>query len=471
LTKGGGGVGVGMNRVRPKFAPISTGGHSTGVIPFIKTYDSAIIATSQNKIRRGSCSINLNVRHGDNQSKDFLKIRIPEGDVNLQSLNVNQCIQIPDEFLQSCLNGNKEDRDMLEEIYNMRFKSGQPYLHFIDNTNRQNPIAYKNNGLEVSMTNICTEIVLFTDPSHSFVCCLSSLNLAKFDEWKNKTFRCGMKLVGLMTYFLEAVMQEFIEKARNKPGFENTVRSAIKGRAIGIGVLGWHTYLQQHNQPFISLWATSATHRIFKMVNEESLAASQALAQALGEPEWCLGTGLRHTHRLAVAPTVSNAKRANASDGVEAWRANYYMYNGAQGSFVIKNQALEKVLEAAGKNTEEVWRSIAGNDGSVQHLDFLPQDQKEVFLTFSEISQLEVVRQAAARQQYIDQAQSINLCFTKDVDERYFHKVHLEAWKLGLKTLYYCRSNSVLKGDVATRVSSMIHKELEDTSDCSFCEG
>jgi len=470
LTQRGGGVGVSMNRLRPRFAPISTGGHSNGVVPWIKTYDSAIIATSQNKVRRGSCSINLNIRHKD--IKDFLRVRIPEGDVNLQSLNVNICVQVPDEFMESIQAGNQEDRELWELIADMRFRSGQPYIHFIDTTNKNNPKAYENKGLKISMTNICTEIVLYTDVLHSFVCCLSSLNLAKYDEWKDWKGESGLTMVELMTYFLEGVMQEFIDRSKDVIGFENTRRSAVKGRAIGIGVLGWHTFLQKKGLPFASMMATSYTHTIFKKIRDESEKASRDLAELFGEPEWCKETGLRHTHRIAVAPTVSNAKRANASDGVEPIAANYFMYNGAQGSFIIKNKALEPILEKYNKNDEETWRSIANNDGSVQHLKFLTEDEKEIFLTFREISQLEIVRQAGQRQTYIDQAQSINLAFTADVDERYFHKVHMEAWRAGLKTLYYCRSKGVLKGDVATRVSDMIEKELAATdTDCSWCEG
>jgi len=470
LTQRGGGVGVGMNRLRPRFSPISTGGHSNGVVPWIKTYDSAIIATSQNKVRRGSCSININVRHGD--IKDFLKVRIPEGDVNLQSLNVNICVQIPDEFMESIQAGNQEDRELWEMIADMRFRSGQPYIHFVDTTNKNNPRAYEINGLKNTMTNICTEIVLYTDVLHSFVCCLSSLNLAKYDEWKDWKGESGLTMVELMTYFLEGVMQEFIDRSKDVIGFENSRRSAVKGRAIGIGVLGWHTLLQSRNLPFASMMATSLTHQIFKKIKNESEKASRELAGRFGEPEWCRGTGLRHTHRIAIAPTVSNAKRANASDGIEPIAANYYMYNGAQGSFIIKNKALEPVLEKYGKNDDETWRSIANNDGSVQHLSFLTEDEKDVFKTFREISQLEIVRQAGQRQQYVDQAQSLNLAFTADVDERYFHKVHMEAWRVGLKTLYYCRSKGVLKGDVATRVSDMITKELSaPDTDCSWCEG
>jgi ribonucleoside-diphosphate reductase alpha chain len=413
----------------------------------------------------------VNVRHGD--IKDFLRVRIPEGDVNLQSLNVNICVQVPDEFMESILAGNKEDRELWEMICDMRYRSGQPYIHFIDTTNKRNPRAYEINGLKNTMTNICTEIVLYTDPTHSFVCCLSSLNLAKYDEWKDYKFSSGLTMVELMTYFLEGVMEEFIVRSEGVVGFENTRRSAIKGRAIGIGVLGWHTFLQSKSLPFISMLSTSYTHTIFKKIKEESHRASRALAGRFGQPEWCQGTGMRHTHTMAVAPTVSNAKRANASDGVEPIASNYYAYNGAQGTFFINNKALEAVLEKYGKNTEEVWAPIRNvYDGSVQHLDFLTPHEKEVFLTFREISQLELVRQAAARQDYIDQAQSINLAFTADVDERYFHKVHVEAWRLGLKTLYYCRSKGVLKGDIATRVSDMINKELSaPDTDCSWCEG
>ena len=468
LTAMGGGVGVGFNRVRGRGSDISMRGKSEGTIPWMHVFDSAIVATSQGNVRRGATSMNLNVRHRD--IGEFLRMRRPEGDANRQNLNVNHCVQVTDEFMAEMLAGGREERELWVEILKTRFETGEPYLHFVDNTNRQNPAAYRNNGLEVSATNICSEITLYTDPKHSFVCCLSSLNLKKYDEWKGHTFGNGMTLPELAAWFLEGVMEEFITRAEPIPGFENSVRFAKKGRPLGLGVLGWHSFLQSKGLPFISLMATSYTHSIFKSIREEARKASMDMARLYGEPEWCEGTGMRNTHLMAIAPTVSNASRANASPSVEPWRANAYNYKGAQGVYLMKNPELEKLLKEKGKNTKQVWKSIETNEGSVQHLDFLTEQEKEVYLTFSEISQLELVRQAAVRQGYVDQAQSINLCFPADVDPKYVHRVHVEAWKKGLKTLYYCRSTSVIKGDVGSR--DHIKKEMEQDEDgCSFCEG
>lgn len=469
LTAMGGGVGVGFNRVRGRGAPIAQRGKSEGTIPWMHVFDSAIIATSQGSVRRGAASANLNIRHKD--FEEFLRMRRPEGDVNRQNLNTNHCVQITDEFMESMLNGNKEDQETWIEILKTRLETGQPYIHYIDNTNNQNPKAYQQNDLDVTMTNICSEVTLYTDEKHSFVCCLSSLNLSKYDEWKEYSFENGMTLPELSAWFLEGVMEEFIVRGESIPGFENSIRFAKKSRPLGIGVLGWHSFLQKKNLPYIGLLATSYTHKIFKYIRTEAEKASKEMAIRYGEPKWCKGTGMRNTHLLAVAPTVSNASRANTSPSTEPWRANAYNYKGAQGVYLIKNPELENLLKEKKKNTSDVWRSIETNEGSVQHLDFLTDEEKEVFLTFSEINQLELVRQAAVRQKYIDQAQSTNLCFPSNIDPKYFHKVHVEAWKKGLKTLYYCRSTSVIKGDVGSRQHVKIDLNKKDEDDCSFCEG
>jgi len=306
------------------------------------------------------------------------------------------------------------------------------------------------------MTNICTEITLHTDEEHSFICCLSSLNLAKYDEWKNTD------VVETAVYFLDGVMEEFIEKTNGKESMIRSHRHAKKGRALGLGVMGWHTFLQQKDLPFNSIASTAWTHTIFSQIKLEAEAASRKLAQEYGEPLWCKGTGMRNTHLLAIAPTVSNSRINSCSAGIEPQPANVYTFNGAKGTFIVKNPELEKLLIAKGKNTSKVWDQILVDNGSVQNLpyDVLTEDEKEVFLTFPEINQLALVQQAAIRQKYIDQTQSLNLSFAPTDSPKWINQVHMEAWKLGVKTLYYLRTDSVIKGDIGSR-----------TVDCVSCDG
>jgi ribonucleoside-diphosphate reductase alpha chain len=300
-----------------------------------------------------------------------------------------------------------------------------------------------------------TEITLYTDPDHSFVCCLSSLNLVKYDEWKNSD------VVELATVFLDAILSEYIEKATGIPGFEAAIRSAEKGRAIGIGVLGWHTLLQEKNLAFDSFEAMRLNAEIFKSINDRSLAASKDMATKYGEPEWCKGLGVRNTHRVAVAPTASNSIiSGSVSAGIEPIAANAFALKTAKGTFFRKNKTLESILLSKDKNEQEVWKSIIENDGSIQHLSFLDEQQKAVFLTAREISQFAIIRQAAQRQKFIDQGQSVNLFFGRNSDPKYIHEVHMEAWRSGLKTLYYCRAESVLKGDSIKR----------EKYECKACE-
>jgi ribonucleoside-diphosphate reductase alpha chain len=351
------------------------------------------------------------------------------------------------------------------EILKTRLETGEPYIMFEDNVNNANPLAYKQNNLKVTMTNICSEIALYTDELHSFVCCLSSLNLARWDEWKDYKFENGMSLPELTCWFLEGVLQEFIDRAKNIKFFENTVRSAIKGRAIGIGVLGWHTFLQSKNLPYVGLQSDTYTRQIFGFIEQEAIKASKEQAKEYGEPEWCKGTGLRHTHHCATAPTVSNA---NISGGVSASTepipANVFNLKTAKGVFIKKNPILETVLDAKGFNIDSVWDQILRDQGSVVGLPdyILSDEEKEIFLTFKEINQLEIVRQAGIRQQYIDQAMSLNLSFDPNDTPKWISMVHKEAHILGIKTLYYLRTESVLRGDNLQRTVENL---------CSSCEG
>ena len=457
LAKHGGGVGIGVNMIRPAGAKITGNGTSDGVVPFCKIYDSTILATNQGSGRRGAASVNINIEHSD--FLEWLEIRVPYGDVNRQSLNLHQCAVIGDKFMRKLEAGDPEARKKWSKLIQKRKATGEPYILFKGNTNKANPEAYKKNSLKVHMTNICSEIVLHTDESHSFVCCLSSVNLDKYDEWKNTN------LIYDATWFLDGVLEEFIQRAKNMKGFENSVRSAEKGRALGLGVLGWHSLLQKKGIAFESLLAQFKTREIFSKIKIETERASRALAETYGEPLWCVGTGFRNTHLRSIAPTVSNSKLSgNVSAGIEPWAANVFTEQSAKGTFIRKNNELKKVFKKLGIDNKDTWDKILADGGSVQALDALNgwyydergrlnkedgEPVKNVFKTFKEINQLELVRQAGIRQDYIDQSVSLNLAFPSEATPRWINKVHMDAWKHGIKTLYYMRTESVLRGDIA----------------------
>ena len=463
LAKHGGGVGIGVNQIRPAGAKITGNGTSDGVVPFCKIYDSTILATNQGSVRRGAASVNINIEHAD--FEDWLEIREPKGDVNRQSLNLHQCAVVGDKFMRKLRDGDKVSRRKWGKLLQKRKATGEPYIMFKGNVNKNNPSAYKDNALKVHMTNICSEIVLHTDENHSFVCCLSSLNLAKYHEWKNSN------LIYDSIWFLDGVLEEFIQKAKNRRGFENAVRSAEKGRALGLGVVGWHTYLQQKGIPFEGLLAQYETRRIFSQIKIESERASMALAEAFNEPLWCVGTGFRNTHLRAIAPTVSNSKLSgNISPGIEPWAANVFTDQSAKGTFIRKNPTLEKVLNDNNLNNKKIWDQVLKDGGSIQGIKALEKITlgdhdipiKEVFKTFKEINQLDLVNQAGIRQQYIDQSVSLNLAFPSEAEPKFINKVHLDAWKKGIKTLYYMRTESVLRGDIAASATD---------ESCISCDG
>tara|TARA_B100001939_G_scaffold157556_1_gene136186 strand:+ start:2862 stop:4604 length:1743 start_codon:yes stop_codon:yes gene_type:complete len=470
LAKHGGGVGVGVNMIRPAGAKITGNGTSDGVVPFCKIYDSTILATNQGSVRRGAASVNINIDHPD--FEEWLEIREPKGDVNRQSLNLHQCAVVGDKFMRRLNEGDKDARRKWGKLLQKRKATGEPYILFKGNTNKVNPKAYKSNGLKVHMTNICSEITLHTDESHSFVCCLSSVNLDKYDEWKNTN------LIYDAVWFLDGVLEEFIQRAKNMKGFENSVRSAEKGRALGLGVLGWHSLLQKNGIAFESLLAQFKTREIFSKIKIETERASRNLAEIYGEPLWCVGTGMRNTHLRAIAPTVSNSKLSgNVSAGIEPWAANVFTEQSAKGTFIRKNKELKKVLRKIGIDNKETWDKILEDGGSVQgikqldgwfydHTGKLNKEEgesvKNVFKTFKEINQLELINQAGIRQDYIDQSVSLNLAFPSVATPKWINQVHLEAWKKGIKTLYYMRTESVLRGDIAANAMN---------PDCVSCDG
>jgi ribonucleoside-diphosphate reductase alpha chain len=455
LTSYGGGVGISLSRIRGRGTEITGNGKSEGVVPWAKIYDSTIIATNQGSVRRGAASVNLDINHTD--IKEFLQIRRPKGDPNRQCLNLHQCVVVDDAFMKRLNDRDSEAMSLWLEILKSRVETGEPYIMFKDNVNKDNPLAYRMNNLDVSMTNICSEITLHTDEEHSFICCLSSLNLAKYDEWKNTD------VVEIATYFLDGVMEEFIVKTNGKDSMIRSHRHAKKGRALGLGVMGWHTFLQKKDLPFNSLASTAWTHTIFSDIKQKAEAASRKMALEYGEPLWCKGTGMRNTHVMAIAPTVSNSRINSCSAGIEPQPANVYVFNGAKGTFIVKNPELEKLLIEKGKNENKYWDQILADNGSVANLsnNVLTEEEKEIFLTFPEINQLALIQQAAVRQQYIDQTQSLNVAFDPTDSPKWINQVHMEAHRLGIKTLYYLRTDSVIKGDLGSRTSE----------DCLSCDG
>ena len=459
LSKYGGGTAIHINDIRPKGAPISKGGHSDGVVPFMKMADSVILGISQGSTRRGACAAYIDIEHGD--FDEFLHSRRPTGDTNRQCLNLHHGVCVSNAFIDKVKAGDTEARRRWRELIKSRVETGEPYVFFSDNANDQAPEVLKNTGIRLKGSNLCSEIFLPTDKDHTFVCCLSSLNLARWDEWKDTD------TVQLSVWFLDGIMEEFIQKSANLRGFEKALRFAKKSRALGLGVLGLHSYFQKNMIAFDSLQAYLQNKIIFKKIREEAEIATGYLAKEYGEPEWCKGHGRRNATLMAVAPTVSNSLIAsNVSQGIEPWIANAFAQKSAKGTFVRRNPELEKLLKNIRQDTDEVWGSILKNDGSVQHLECLTSEQKEVYLTARELNQFAIIKLAAERQKYIDQGQSINVFFPANSDPKYINQVHLEAANSGLKSLYYLRSTSVLK---AEQNSNAVYKR--ELTECTWCEG
>ena len=458
LSKHGGGIGSYYGALRPRGSKIKGNGKTDGIVPFLKILDSTISGISQGGVRRGAAAAYLPIEHGDYD--EFVNIRKPHGDVNRQCLNLHHGVTVGDEFMEKVIKGDKKSREKWRELLKTRMETGEPYIMFRDSVNRHRPECYKQNGLEVSTSQLCSEIVLFNDELHTFVCCLSSMNLARWDEWKDTD------AIQVATWFLDGVMTEFIDRAKQIPGFENAVRFSEKSRALGLGVLGWHSLLQSKMFSMDSFDAYMLNNVIFKKLREEAEKATADLAAEYGEPEWCKGFNRRNTHLLACAPTASNSIiSGDQSAGIEPYAANAFSHKTAKGTFLQKNRFLEKLLEDKEMNTIEVWRSIITNEGSVQQLDFLSEEEKAVFLTAREMNMFTLIKLAGARQKWLDQTQSLNLFFPANASADYLNKVHLEAWKSGVQTLYYCRASSVLKGDSGTR------EYKRESSECTMCEG
>jgi ribonucleoside-diphosphate reductase alpha chain len=455
MSKYGGGTSGYFGDVRPAGSLVrGTGGISNGTIAWLKMFDSMIASVSQGGVRRGAFAGYEPIEHKD--APDFMRIRRPEGDPNRQCLNLHHGFSIGDDFMQKVLDGSKHERKLWLDVLKTRSETGEPYIFFRDTAQRADPPWYKAKGWSTKNSNLCTEIMLHVDKDRSFVCCLSSINIVRWNEFKDTD------AIFFMTLFLDGVMTEFISKAKGLVGMERAVRFAEESRAIGLGVLGYHTFLQENMIPFDSFEAMRLNAEIFRTLQSEAIRASEHLAKEIGEPELLKGFGRRNSHLIAVAPTASNSiLSGNVSPGIEPIAANAYVKKTAKGVFIQYNPILKKLLASKGKDEEDVWKSIIKNEGSVQSLSFLTKEEKEVFLTAREINQYAIIKQAAQRQKWIDQGQSVNLFFASNSDPKYINGVHIAAWKEGLKSLYYFRSSSPLRADMASR----------DESECKACEG
>lgn len=429
MSKAGGGTSGFFGAIRPRGAKISSGGESTGVHHQLTVFESLTDYISQGNVRRGSFAAYLPIDHKD--IEEFLNIR-KEGDT-IQNLSIGVCV--PDDWFKSMVDGDKEKRRIWGLVIKKRFESGYPYIFFTDNVNKQAPKVYKDKKLKINHSNLCTEIMLSNGPDESFVCDLSSLNLEQWDKWKDTD------AVETLTYFLDSVMTEFINKTESMKFMAHPRNFAINQRALGIGVLGWHTFLQSKMVSFESMEAKLLNTQIWKAIRNKADKASEEMAELFGEPPLLKGYGRRNVTTLAIAPTTSSSFiLGQASPSIEPLNSNYFVKDLAKGKFTYKNPYLEKLLENKDKNTEGVWKSILVKGGSVQHLEFLTQDEKDVFKTFGEISQKEVVIQAAARQKYIDQGQSLNLMIPPNTKPKDVNDLLIFAWENGIKSLYYQRS-------------------------------
>ena len=490
LSMLGGGVGIGLG-IR------SSDDKSVGIMPHLRTYDASSLAYRQGRTRRGSYAAYLNISHPD--ILIFLEMRKPTGDQNMRCLNLHHGINITDDFMQlieKCMIDSEADdtwelkdphtnevrdkvsaRELWQRILEIRMQTGEPYLHFIDSSNRAMPEFQKKLGLSIKQSNLCSEIILPTDKERTAVCCLSSVNLEYYDEWKNDPL-----FLADIAEMLDNVLQYFIDNAPESIG--RAKYSAKRERSIGIGALGFHAYLQSRNIAWESALATSANVKMFKHIREKLNEANTKLGTERGEAPDAAGTGNRFSHLMAIAPNASSSIiMGNTSPSVEPYRANAYRQDTLSGSHLNKNKFLDKIIkekcDADSKlDYNEIWSSIIANDGSVQHLDWMDDWTKDVFKTGMEIDQRWIVDHAANRQQFIDQAQSINLFFRPDVNIKYLHAVHYQAWKQGLKTLYYCRSEKLAKADkVSKKIERDIIQEIDlkqlalDDGVCLACEG
>ena len=441
-TKIGGGTSGYFGELRGRGSAVTDNGKSSGAVSFMKLFDTAMDTISQGGVRRGAFAAYLDIDHQD--IKEFLKIK----DIGSPIQNLFTGVCVPDYWMQEMVDGDVEKRQIWAKVLESRQQKGLPYIFFTDNINRNKPQVYKDLNKQIHSSNLCSEIALPSSADESFICCLSSMNLELYDEWKDT------EAVKLAIYFLDAVLQEFIAKTEGNYYLQSANNFAKRHRALGLGVMGWHSYLQKKMIGFESLDAKMLTNKIFSEIQEKAVKASQDLAKIYGEPELLKGYGMRNTTVMAVAPTTSSsAILGQTSPGIEPYSSNYYKAGLAKGNFMRKNKYLRKLLQEKGLDNEDTWRNIMLNHGSVQHMPELSQEEKDVFKTFKEISQYEIILQASIRQKYIDQAQSLNINIPSDIPIKDVNKLLIEAWKLGVKTMYYQRSQSVSKEFVTNLVS------------------
>ena len=483
LTSIGGGIGGYWGDIRSDGVKTSGGSQSSGTVPFLKVVDSEIMAFSQGKTRRGSYAAYMNISHPE--ILEFLDIRKPSGgDIHRKCLNLHHGINITNDFMElieKCIQEPTYDdtwnlidphtketvrkvsaRDLWLKILENRVATGEPYICFIDHINDALPETQKKLGLSVRHSNLCTEITLPTNEDRTAVCCLSSVNLEKYDEWKNDKL-----FISDIVRFLDNVLQSFIENAPDS--VFRAKFSATQERSIGLGAMGFHAYLQKNNIVFESVMAKAKNKIMFKHIKDEAVKESQRLAVKRGEAPDMEGTGMRNAHLLAVAPNASSSIICGTtSPSVEPFRANAYVQKTMSGSFLVKNKFLEKLLETKGINNEKTWTSILGNRGSVLHIKELSAWEKDVFKTAIEINQSWVIEHAADRQEFICQGQSLNLFVPADVNIKELHDTHMLAWKKKLKTLYYCRSEAIKRAEF---VSKKVERTIIPEADCLACEG
>jgi ribonucleoside-diphosphate reductase alpha chain len=474
LSMLGGGIGIGLG-IR------SADDKSTGIMPHLRTYDASSLAYRQGRTRRGSYAAYLDISHPDIPL--FLDMRKPTGDPNMRALNLHHGINITDDFMQlvekAMLDPNADDswhfrdphdntirdtvsaKELWQQVLEMRMLTGEPYIHFIDTSNREMPQFQKDLGLKITQSNLCSEIILPTNKERTAVCCLSSVNLEYYDEWKDDAL-----FIRDIAEMLDNVLQYFIDNAPDT--IARAKFSAMRERSIGIGALGFHAFLQKKGIAFEGVMAKSFNIQIFKNIHAKGDVANLDLGKERGEAPDAAGTGRRFSHMWAIAPNASSSIiMGNTSPSIEPYRANAYRQDTLSGSSLNKNRWLDKIIQKEAEThadgwADEVWSSIIANDGSVQHLTWMNENDREVFKTSMEIDQRWVIEHAADRQQYIDQAQSLNLFFRPDAHIKYIHACHFLAWKRGLKTLYYCRSEKLAKADkVSKRIEREIIKELD----------
>ena len=428
MSKVGGGTATYFGNLRPRGAKISSGGETNGSVSMMELYNTTTNVISQGKVRRGSWAAYLDVEHPD--IEEFLRIR-SEGHP-IQDVSFAVCIG--NDWMQSMIDGDQEKRAIMAKIHKKRSETGYPYIFFTDNVNEQAPQWYKDKGMKIKHSQLCAEIMEYTDEDKSFVCCLSSMNALHYHEWHNTDG------VQLLASFLDAVYSEFIEKAKDIPFMEKAVRFAREHRSIGVGVLGYHSYLQSQGIPFESMQARFMNKAIFGEIQRQCEVASMYLAGEKGSPAVLEGYNRRFSTTMAVAPTTSSSFiLGQVSPSIEPLQSNYFTKDLAKGKFTYKNPYLKDLLAEKGKDDAATWKDIMMKGGSVQHLDFLSKEEKDVFKTFAEISQMEVIQQAADRQKFIDQGQSLNVMISDEVPLKDVNKLVIKAWELGIKTLYYQR--------------------------------